>query len=393
MTELYEKGPFGYIVFFDDGLIYNANDTAAGLLKYEKNELKGLHVEKIFTLSTRIFYQTHFYPLIKIQGHAEEIFLTLLTSDAQHLPVLLNASRDEIDQHAVTCFAFIVVHNRKKFEDELVAARQKSEKALQENTALHEAKENLQQRTEQLEQQMQLVYHQNEELHQFHHVITHSLMEPVRKVLMYTSMAQADVNTPEFKKILESAGNMKSIVSGLQQFVWLNEKQNEFSQVNLKEIVQTVTAQLEEENADNFLELQYGEFVSFDGDAEQIRLLVYHILLNAIQYRRLDKSTVTISAFVLKKNTFRNLERKYNYEDFVQLDFTDNGIGFDPMYKTHIFELFRKLHHKKQGLGLALCKKIALNHGGFISADSVEDNYTTITVWFPLKQTGNDRER
>ena len=108
---LYESGPFGVFAFTDNGTIVTINDSAATELKYSKLQLQGKDLEKIFTLPTRIFYQTHFFPLVKMQGHAEEIFITLLCSDGEQLPVLLNAKRMEWDGNVVTCCAFIIVRN------------------------------------------------------------------------------------------------------------------------------------------------------------------------------------------------------------------------------------------------------------------------------------------
>jgi signal transduction histidine kinase len=65
----------------------------------------------------------------------------------------------------------------------------------------------------------------------------------------------------------------------------------------------------------------------------------------------------------------------------------DNGIGFDQEYAEHIFELFKRLHSKASyegtGIGLALCKKIAENHGGDIYAVSKSGVGTTFKVILP----------
>ena len=172
--DFFEDAPCGYFSFFDDGNIHIVNDTLCSLLGYSKPELEGKNIELLFTLPTKIFYQTHFFPLVKMQAHAEEIFITLLTKSGEYLPVLLNAKRVEHTRPLTVC-AFIVVHNRKRFEDELVNARNEAEKALKENSMLQQIRNELQNHSEQLDKQIQTVNKQNNELRQLNHVVTHSL--------------------------------------------------------------------------------------------------------------------------------------------------------------------------------------------------------------------------
>ena len=81
------------------------------------------------------------------------------------------------------------------------------------------------------------------------------------------------------------------------------------------------------------------------------------------------------------------MENRYNYDDYVKLEVTDDGLGFDMTYREHIFELFRKLHYAEGlGLGLALCKKIVDNHHGKIEAESEINHSTKIKVWLPAKR-------
>lgn len=388
MTEqLLDKAPCGYFAFTDDSLILQVNETLCSLLQYQEDELKGKNVETIFTIATRIFFQTHLFPLVKMQGYAEEIFLTLLAKNGAHLPVLLNAKRMEWQQQTITACAFIVVPNRKKFEDELVAARNTAETALRENTELQKARSDIQQHAKKLEQQMQLVKNQNYELQQFSHVVTHSLKEPLRKILMFSSMMQQNAASPEVEKVARAGNQLLSVVTALQEYVWLNEKGNVFTRLDLNNVVHQAAQKLQPALSEGRLNLHYRDLPFLTGDKEQLELMMYHILSNAVKFRKSEQADVTITSTILKQNRFTFVEDRYSYEDYVRLEITDNGVGFDPVYSKHIFELFRKLHSGEgQGLGLALCKKIAENHGGSIEANGSVDSFTTITVLLPVQQ-------
>ena len=393
MDDFFENSPNGYFSFFDDGGLYVVNNTLCSLLRYEKHELQEKNVEFIFTLATRIFYQTHFFPLVKMHGHAEEIFISLRTKDSQDLPVLLNAKRVEGANPYTVC-AFIVVPNRKKFEDELVSARNTAEAALRENSELVKVKLDLQQHMEQLDFQIQTVKNKNHELQQLNHVVTHSLREPVRKILVFTEKMQLQgipKNVEEnVTRLVKASQQLKAIVSGLQQYVWLLSAPNQFSHVNPGEIVQKVAKQLAEEYDPEILDLHVNDIPVIEADRDQLELLIYQIVSNAIKFKKTRPATVTITGTTIKLNTFRAVPEKYKYEDFLKLEIRDEGIGFDPQYRDNVFGLFKRLDYTKgQGLGLALCKKVAENHSGLIEAHGKTNEFTIITVFLPLAQTGN----
>lgn len=73
----------------------------------------------------------------------------------------------------------------------------------------------------------------------------------------------------------------------------------------------------------------------------------------------------------------------------------DNGIGCDEKYLDRIFTIFQRLHGRQEyegtGVGLAVCRKIAIRHGGSITARSQPGQGATFVITLPLKQTGDGR--
>lgn len=390
-SAIFDNAPFGYFSFFDDGTLHIVNETLCSLLGYTKEELAHKNVESIFTLSTRIFFQTHFFPLVKMHGHAEEIFVSLLASTGSHVPVLLNAKREEPEGKAFTSCAFIVVANRKKFEDELIAARKQAENALRENTLLLKAKAELQIQTEQLDTQIHMVNKQNHELKQLNHVITHSLKEPLRKILLYTEKLATHSLPAEvvgnLNKLVNASTQMRNIVAGLQQYVWLNDAPLQFKTIELHKLIERARGQLLSESKSQELVLNFQELPSIEGDEEQLFLLFYHLFSNAVKFKKEEKAYVSVRAFLMQQNSFIAIEDKYQYEDFIKLEITDKGIGFEPSFAEAVFELFKKLHATEGiGLGLALCTKIVANHFGVIKAESKINEGTTFTIILPVSQ-------
>ena len=391
MDDFLENAPCGYFSFFDDGRFYVLNQTLCDLLGYSKDELKDKDVESIFTLATRIFFQTHFFPLVKLHGHAEEIFLTLLSKNKQQLPVLLNAKRAGDTTRYTSC-AFIVVPNRKKFEDELVNARKVAETAAKENHGLIKAKAELQAQAEQLDVQIQLINQKNRELEQLNAAVTHNLSEPIRKILVYSEKMQMqglpEAFQPNIERLSKASEQMKRIVSGLQEYMSLKSSPNHFTTVDLNASFLKMANQIRAENNSEEFVLSLSVLPFLQADSHQIEILIYHILSNSVKFKKEIPVKVTVRGTIIKQNIFRVMENKYNYEDFLKLEIMDEGIGFDPAYRESIFELYKRLDITKgQGLGLALCKKIVENHSGSITADGRINEFTLISILLPIKQS------
>jgi signal transduction histidine kinase len=68
----------------------------------------------------------------------------------------------------------------------------------------------------------------------------------------------------------------------------------------------------------------------------------------------------------------------------------DNGIGFKEEFSDKVFDVFTRLHHHDDyggsGIGLALCRRILVNHGGMITASGEEGKGATFTIYLPHVQ-------
>src|SRR5689334_15977146 len=92
MDELLNYAPCGFLTFADDGTILEVNAALLALLGCERGEILGRHFEVLLPAGGRVFYQTHFFPLLKLHGKAEEIYFSLRSKSKPDLPVLVNAT-------------------------------------------------------------------------------------------------------------------------------------------------------------------------------------------------------------------------------------------------------------------------------------------------------------
>ena len=76
--------------------------------------------------------------------------------------------------------------------------------------------------------------------------------------------------------------------------------------------------------------------------------------------------------------------------NYCRIAISDNGIGFNEIYKEKIFTMFQRLHSKEAfegtGIGLAIVKKIVEKHNGIITVSSREGEGTTFTMVLPIRQ-------
>jgi phosphoserine phosphatase RsbU/P len=388
MDELLNHAPCGFISFRDNGTVIQVNQTLKSLLNLDGVKLIGNSVESIFTLSTRIFYNTHFFPLVKLHQSANEIFLTLQTSDGTSIPVLTNATRkqEHDGQHRIDCI-LITIFQRQRYEEQILASKKAAEDALQENKRLKELTKELENRSEALDNktsQLQSLYH---DYIQFNRIVTHDFREPIRKIKVFADMLERDPKrTGEtIKKILRAVKRIDGLTNSLEQLT--NTGMPAHSQVDLNDVVELARQKVANSLDFYDFDFQVDNLGMFNGDKKQLTDLFSHLFDNAIHYRAKNvKLSISITCEVTKENMFRYSHAKYRFVDHLHITFSDNGVGIEDQYHLYVFDILKKaeLHSKGMGMGLSLCKRIVENHGGSITIRAAETQGTVVRISFPL---------
>ncbi len=396
MDALLEEAPCGFLVFDNQGVVTLINRTLARWLGYTVAELQGRKFESLMGIAGRIFYHTHFFPLLSIQGQAQEIFMVLHTKDKAELPVLINARREELNGLAENHCVMMPVHQRKKYEAELLQAKRALEETMAQNEQLQQATSELERSKMALDQQVTRLSQMNNDLTNFSKVISHDMQEPVRKIAMFADMLIREkdhASNPKIRyateRITSASRRMRRLTACLEEYVGIDISNDASDSCNLNTLVEAARVRAENTFAGAPIHLRLENTLPvITGRCTQIEELLFQLIANAVQFRKAgaDSTEIRITTDIIQQNLYRNLQYKYRYADFVRIVFSDDGEGFPPEYSEYIFGLFKKVHEDKGGMGfgLALCRKIVSNHLGFISAKSNVGQGATFTVLLPV---------
>lgn len=397
LHELLDNAPCGFMIFTDDGIIKEINNTLLVALGYTREDLIGNKFDTLLNIAGKIFYQTHFFPLITLQGKAEEIFLTLIGKDNKEVPVLINGKRTERNSVYENHCVIMPVQHRKKFEEELILARRAAEDALTRNELLLKTTDELEQNKIELDRQITKLSMMNKDLVQFSNIISHDMQEPIRKIAMFADIVHrenhadlSEVSSFSIEKIKSSSRHMRDLISSLQQYVTVDTATEQPNLCDLNDIVTGARLKAMSDKHDQEVNVSKGLLPAVEGFCHQFELLFYHLISNSIQFKKQNGQTeISIEADIIQQNSFRAIKGKYRYIDFARITMSDKGQGFSNEYNEYVFQLFKKAHPDTQGLGigLSLCKKIVENHYGSITASANPGEGASFTILLPLKHS------
>ncbi len=128
--ELFEAAPCGYLFTLPDGTISRVNQTFLAWTGFSSADLVGRkRFQEMLSIPAAIFYETHFAPLLRMQGFVKEITVDFLRADGTTLPALVNSvvqSTAEGVPELVRTTVFDI-RERRRYERELLYERSKAE--------------------------------------------------------------------------------------------------------------------------------------------------------------------------------------------------------------------------------------------------------------------------
>ncbi|MDR7150773.1 PAS domain S-box-containing protein [Hydrogenophaga palleronii] len=223
----------------------------------------------------------------------------------------------------------------------------------------------------------------NGSLEAFSHALSHDLKKPVRHMTSYAeivqeSLAAGDIDSAQAycKKLVTAGTQMRALMDGLLAFSRLGRRSLKPSWVAMADMLCDCVG----ETAASFPELRFRV-----GGMETLpRVWADPVLIREVWANLVDNAFKYSAGrdLILLELACATTDEGWT------LSLRDNGCGFSPAMQSHIFQMFGRANPDQavagDGIGLAMCQRIVLAHGGRIWAESAPGEGSTFFVFLPI---------
>ncbi|HEY1581476.1 MAG TPA: HAMP domain-containing sensor histidine kinase [Chthoniobacterales bacterium] len=356
MESALDNAPCGYLSFTDEGVIREVNHTLAALLGYTPAELVGQKFETILAVGARIFYHTHFFPILKLHGEAEEIYLSLRSRSGEDIPVLVNGIRREHEGEMRSECVLMRMLQRAQFENELLRAKTTAEAA-------------------------------NDAKAKFLSMMSHELRTPLQAIAGYCDLLLDGASGPISE---EQEADLRSVQNASDELVRLLNDILDFARLEsgtAEMKLETVEVEAAVTRAERLVIPKLGEArlkyarqgcpadLYLRAHPDRLQQVLLNLLTNAIKFTPAG-GQIEIECSGDERTT--------------QIAIRDSGWGIPPEHLGQIFEPFVQVdRHRIEsrqrgvGLGLAICRELIQAMGGELSVASEVGVGSVFTISLP----------
>lgn len=221
------------------------------------------------------------------------------------------------------------------------------------------------------------------EQERFIHIISHDLREPINTINNFTSLLVSDHQqelTPTAQRYLsfvQSGGQrMRFLLDDLLHFVRLDNHAVQIRPVEISRLMQQLQDDLAGvlSRVGGRIDCETQPLVM--ADESLLRIVLKNLATNSLTFAR--RGVPPVVRVAVEQSA-----------DFHRIHVTDNGIGIAADQQHDVFDMFKRLHTRKRhdgsGLGLSICRRIALLHGGNMTVQSKPDEGSCFTLHLPAQ--------
>jgi PAS domain S-box-containing protein len=345
--DLYELAPCGYLSTLPDGTIVRVNQTLVDWTGHPRGHLLGgLRFQTLLTIGSRMYYETHYAPLLQMQGTANEIAFELVHKDGRILPILLNA-RQRRAADGAPLFNRITLFDstdRRRYERELLLARRKAEQVAKDKADLLA-------------------------------MLSHDIRNPLNAlmgVVQLLDRGELPDSQRRFVRLLKSSSeNMLNLLNHVLELS--RAESGSFTLVetpfSLRDVVDDVVSTFEPQGREKSVEVT----AAIDdrvpalliGDPVAMRQILTNLVGNAVKFTAQGSVAVTVITKQLGTDSV-----------MLEIAVADTGIGIAPDMVDRIFNEFTQANYETAmrfggtGLGLAITRKLLALYGSSVHVTS-----------------------
>lgn len=356
MDSLLNTAPCGFLSFGDDGIVRAVNETLLDRLGRKRGDVVGAHVDTLLASGARLFYQTHFFPMLKMQGEVEEVYMSFQTGAGEDLSCLVNAKRATRDGETINDVVLLPFEERDQYEDELLQAKRAAEQA-------------------------------NQAKAKFLSTVSHELRTPISTIKSLSQYLGLGVRGPVtdeqaeyLTRIEEAADHLDTLIADILDFARLEAGPVTVTPepVLIVDALNRAEALLEvhfEETDVTYERADVPPNVYVKADPDRLLQVLLNLLTNAVKFNEAGGRVTTKVAVA---------------EDTARIHVQDTGVGIPAEEQQHIFDPFVQAGETDQasseglGLGLAISRDLVEAMGGSLTVESEAGTGSTFVVHLPL---------
>jgi len=374
--DLFDGAPCGLVVTDEDGTILRSNRIFSIWMGISQEALGQLRFQDLLTMGGKIFHQTHWAPLMRMQGSVAEVKLDLKNASEQTITLLLNGVRREHADGVYYELALFGMTDRDKYEREIVEARQRAEQLLWEKTSAEAA-------LQQAKVELDLAYEKSQQraffAEQMVAIASHDLKNPLTAIKMATDLLargeRSSRDTELLGHIRQSSERAQRMIADLLDLALARVGRGigiTRRAVDLHQVIERSVNELRVAFPQaKLIHVQVGAGLA-EVDADRMDQLVGNLVANSVAYGDLGQP-ITVTSFLEGEMALLTV---HNEGPAIPESSLDNL--FEPM--TRVSELDTDL--RSVGLGLFIVREIAKAHGGDVVVSSTNERGTSFCVSF-----------